>query len=178
MQTFQLTQETIPYDQADIFEAFKTLASSYNGKATLFSKQKFIVHLHPLSFFNKIYKAIYIDEKLPIINEGLRSRMTENPSPLPTLFIGREKTQVRQIPLAHNPPWPFHFLLELGGMVVAKTENKRELYESLRQFINNHPQFDIMVDAKECPDGSIAILTYWFKEVPKHMVKENVNVPH
>lgn len=163
----------------DVYEAIWALAESLGYKkkdVRVFSKQGIIVWVSP-KLFERLYKRIFVEEKLPHIPEGIRSRMTDEPSPLPSLFIGREKTQIRQIPLTDRPPWPFHFLLELGGMVVLKPNNPRDMLLALKQFLNNHPQFEIRVEAKECPDGSIAIFTYWFKELNIAYRKENVNVP-
>jgi hypothetical protein len=125
--------------------------------------------------FEKIFKVVFVNEKL---FPKSRSDNVEGPgAPLPTLFIGSEKTQVRQVPLANTRPWPFKFLLELGGMIVCKPADKRDFALELRQFINNHPQFKMGIDAKECPDGSVAVFTWWFQRLDKRDRKKNLNVP-
>lgn len=122
--------------------------------------------------FAKLFALIFIQQKLfpPV-------KPDSGPGPLPTLFIGAEKTQVRQIPLADERPWPFKFLLELGGMIICKTDNKRDLLLELRQYLNNFPQFRIKVHAEEWPAGEILIVTTWFQVLELQERKKNVNVP-
>lgn len=110
--------------------------------------------------FEKLFKVLYIQQKLYPVQTP-----DSGPGPLPTLFIGAEKTQVRQIPLADERPWPFKFLLELGGMIVCKTENKRDLLMELRQYLLNFPQFRIKVHAEEWPTGEVLIVTTWFQQL-------------
>src|SRR5690606_37745006 len=86
--------------------------------------------------FEKLFRLLFtLEKKFP--EEGLPAHA----APLPTLFVGAEKTQVRQVPLVTEPPWPFRFLLELGGMVVVKTDDRAAMFRDLRQFLNNHPQY-------------------------------------
>ena len=117
------------------------------------------------ALFNKLFDLLYIKQKLVPVTKHVDSYL--DPSPLPTLFIGREKTQVRQIPLVSERPWPFKFLLELGGMVICKTDNRRDLLLELRQFMANFPQVDLKVHAEEWPDGEILIVTTWFRILDK-----------
>jgi hypothetical protein len=51
------------------------------------------------------------------------------------------------------------------------------MLEDLRQYLNNHPQYYVKVNAKERPDGTIAIFTYWFEDVPQRLKRGNINVP-
>lgn len=122
--------------------------------------------IHALDFwtdeklFELLFKELYVQQKLYPVQMP-----DSGPGPLPTLFIGAEKTQVRQIPLADERPWPFKFLLELGGMIVCKTENKRDLLMELRQYLLNFPQFRIKVHAEEWPTGETLIVTTWFQQL-------------
>lgn len=97
---------------------------------------------------------------------------------LPSIFIGSEKTQVRQIPLVSGPPYPFRFLLELGGMIVlAPGQSPRDVLGELEQYLNNFPQFQVKVALNECPDGTVAIHTYWFNRLLPEDARNNINVP-
>lgn len=173
-QTFWVDMYPRILDTADIHEAFTVLAESMGFKRsslTKFTQSGYIVRM-PEKLFQKIHELLYSRRK-----ERHMERRQE-PGPLPVLFIGREKTQVRQIPVVSSPPWPFHFLMEMGGMIVVSTRDRKRLYESLRQYLNNHPQYDVRVDAKELPDGKISIFTYWFQELKITHRKEHMNVPH
>lgn len=112
--------------------------------------------------FEKLFKIIFMQQKLYPKNPP--TSLPEG-GPLPVLFVNAEKTQVRQIPLADERPWPFKFLLELGGMIVCKTENKRDLLMELRQYLLNFPQFRIKVHAEEWPTGETLIVTTWFQQL-------------
>lgn len=174
-QTFWVDLYPRILDNADIHEAFCVLAESMGFKRrdlTKFTQSGYIVRM-PEKMFEKLYGQIFSSRKL-----AEKNRETREPAPLPVLFIGREKTQVRQIPVVSSPPWPFHFLMEMGGMIVVSTRDRKRLYESLRQYLNNHPQYDVRVDAKELPDGKISIFTYWFQELKITHRKEHMNVPH
>ena len=105
--------------------------------------------------------------------------MTKDPPLLPSLFIGNEKTQIRQIPLVDGPPYPFRFLLELGGMIVLKRpKDPASVTRALRQFLNNHPQYRPRIAVHECPDGTIALYTYYIETArSRHEAKQNLNVP-
>lgn len=167
-----------PVHMLDVKEAFVAIADAYGNvkDLTFIETRGLVVHVKG-RFFEKLFKVIYLNERiLPREREGRMDRGFRE-IPLPSLFIGSEKTQVRQIPLVETKPWPFKFLLELGGMIVVRTRDTKGLLVELRQFLNNHPQFSIRVDAKEWPDGSIAIFTWWFERVPKKLIKKNVNVP-
>jgi hypothetical protein len=160
----------------DIKEAFIAIADAAGqGPSSLeFSYATGIDVYCKEKLFDKIFKAVFVTEKL---FPKHRNDINEGPAPLPTLFIGSEKTQVRQIPLTETRPWPFKFLLELGGMIVCNPVDKRDFILELKQYLNNHPQYSIKVDAKEWPDGKIAVFTYWFSVLPKKQRKANVNVP-
>jgi hypothetical protein len=128
--------------------------------------------------FEKIFGAVFVKQKLfPVERtdnmEGYRGREL----PLPALYVGSEKTQVRQIPLARERPWPFRFLLELGGTIVCVPEDRRDFVLEMRQFLNNYPQFEVRVDAKEWPTGEVLVYTWWFRQLPKSERRSNVNVP-
>ncbi len=133
--------------------------------------------LHALDFwvddglFEKLFDILYVKQKLYPVQTP-----DSGQGPLPTLFVSAEKTQVRQIPLADTRPWPFKFLLELGGMIVCKTDNKRDLLLELRQYMNNFPHFRMMVHAEEWPTGEILIVTTWFQVLNKIEARQNVNV--
>ena len=148
-------------------------AAGFDQKAMLFSYNHGIEVYCPDRLFEKLFKAIFITEKLYPVS---RSDNLEG-GPLPTLFVGSEKTQIRQIPLAETRPWPFKFLLELGGCIVCRPSDERDFVLELKQYLNNHPQYMIKVDAKKWPDGSICVFTYYFATVDKHHRKGNVNVP-
>lgn len=128
----------------------------------------------PDRLFEKLFKIIFSNEQLYPVK---RSDNIDGVAPLPSLFIGAEKTQVRQIPLTAAPPWPFKFLLELGGMIVCEPPDTKEFLKELQTFLNNHPQYRIKVDAKEWPDGKIAVFTYWFETLSRKQKRGNLNVP-
>lgn len=126
--------------------------------------------------FDILFRTMFVSQRLyPVV----RSSRFEGDmgAPLPNLFVGAEKTQVRQIPLVEDPPWPFRFLLELGGMVVCRPRDRLDFLKELRQFLNNHPQFVVKVDVKTWPDGSQAVYTWWFEALSKRReIRGNVNV--
>lgn len=98
---------------------------------------------------------------------------------LPSIFIGNEKTQVRQIPLVDGPPYPFRFLLELGGMIVLKRpKDPVSVTMALRQFLNNHPQYRPRIAVHECPDDTVVLYTYYIETVmSRREARQNLNVP-
>ena len=161
----------------DIKSAFVALADAcgFDANAMVFTYNHGIEIYCREKLFEKLFKLVFITEKL---FPKYRSDNVDGPvAPLPTLFIGSEKTQVRQIPLGQTRPWPFKFLLELGGMIVCTPPNERDFILELKQFLNNHPQYAIKVDAKKWPTGEICVFTYWFNVLPKTERKKNVNVP-
>lgn len=185
MTTFMVPRYPQPIHVHDIKEAFIAIADAagfdYRLGKMEFSYNTGIEVWCTEKLFDKLFRVVFITEKL---YPKHRSDNIEVPgpqsyggAPLPTLFIGSEKTQVRQIPLSETRPWPFKFLLELGGMVVCRPDNQRDFVLELKQFLNNHPQYVIKVDAKEWPDGRIAVFTYYFATLPKGKRKANVNVP-
>ena len=128
--------------------------------------------------FEKLLKLLFLAEhRWPPIKTEVLGPDNSPQVPLPILTVGADKTQVRQIPLSRERPWPFKSLLELGGMIVVVPEDRYTFMAELKQFVNNHPQFEIGLQAKDRPDGSIAVHTYWFADVPKKLRKEHVNVP-
>lgn len=174
--TFYVPPYPQPVHLLDVKEAFEALRDSTSTpKSQLVFTSGYGLHVWTSGkFFEKLFKVVFINEKMfPRARTGNMGRE----APLPTLFIGAEKTQVRQIALAETRPWPFKFLLELGGMVVCRAADRRDLLLELRQYLNNFPQYRIKVDAKEWPDGSVAIFTWWFEQLPKLQRKSNVNVP-
>lgn len=178
MTTFMVPQYPQPVHHNDIKEAFIALADSlgHDPKEIRISRVYGIEARVSEKLFEKLFKIIFVNEKL----FPAQKHEGNDPSvqtPLPTLFVNSEKTQFRQIPLAEQRPWPFRFLLELGGMIVVRTSDYRDMLLELKQFLNNHPRFEVRVTAKERPDGTIAIMTYWFRELPKIERKGNVNVP-
>lgn len=176
MTTFAVPRYPQPIHVHDVKEAFVAVADAagYGPNNMRFTYHLGIEVYCRDTLFEKIFKVVFVTEKMFPKN---RSDNIEGPAPLPTLFIGSEKTQVRQIPLVETRPWPFKFLLELGGMIVCRPSDERDFALELKQFLNNHPQFEIKVQAKKWPDGSIAVFTYWFGVLPKKIRKHNVNVP-
>ncbi|HEX9429607.1 MAG TPA: hypothetical protein VF944_04450 [Candidatus Bathyarchaeia archaeon] len=180
MTSFMSPRYPQPVHLQDIKEAFVAVAdhAGHDRKDLKFGYSQGIEVYCRERLFEKLFKVIFVNEKL---FPKKRSDNVQNPgnggAPLPTLFIGSEKTQVRQVPLAETRPWPFKFLLELGGMIVCRPSDRRDFVLELRQFLNNHPQFSVKVDAKEWPDGSIAVFTYWFEKLPDREKRKNVNVP-
>lgn len=177
--TFVVPRHPQPVHVKDIKEAFIAIADAigYDEKHLKFYFNVGIEVWASEKLFEKIFKVVFINEKLfPKMRHEGGGLGGGHGAELPTLFIGSEKTQVRQIPLVDRKPWPFKFLLELGGMIVVKTDDKRAFVKELKQYLNNHPQYRIMVDAKECPDGSIAVFTYWFQELKIDDARKNINV--
>lgn len=178
--TFYVPPYPQPIHLLDVKECFEALRDTFGLSKTsvMFTHGTGLSVWTSGKFFEKVFKLVFINEKLyPVERTGNLKGDMGREAPLPTLFIGSEKTQVRQIPLAETRPWPFKFLLELGGMIVCRSTNKRDMLLELRQFLNNHPQYKIKVDAKEWPDGSVAIFTWWFEKLPRLERKHNVNVP-
>lgn len=176
MTTFEIPMTPQPVHLDDVRDAFIALADKcgFDRDKLKFTRVIGLEVYTPDRLFEKLFKIVFTNEQLfPV-------RKTDNvagQAPLPVLFIGSEKTQVRQIPLSVEPPWPFKFLLELGGMIVCKPPDVKDFLKELQQFLNNHPQYKIKVDAKEWPDGEIAVFTYWFQTLDKKTRKQNVNVP-
>ena len=129
------------------------------------------------ALFAILFDQLYVKQKLYPV-----TKPDSGQGPLPTLFIGAEKTQIRQIPLAEERPWPFKFLLELGGMIVCRIDEhahvdpKRDLLLELRQYLNNFPHFRIKVHAEQWPTGEILIVTTWFQTLQRSEARQNVNV--
>jgi hypothetical protein len=167
-----------PVNLFDVRDAFVALADKfgYSRSDVIFTQGLGLEVYCAHRLFEKIFKVVFVSEKLfprkqPGNVEG-RGGLD-----LPNLFVGRDKTQVRQIPLTEDPPWPFRFLLELGGMIVCRPVDRRDFFLELKQFLNNHPQFSVKVDAREWPDGSVAVFTWWFERLDKKSKKKNLNVP-
>lgn len=167
MTTFMVPSVPQPVDLNDIKDAFESLRQRIDAKkgdmhvtvgagVWVWCREK---------TFEKLFKIVFINQKLFSVED--REGVQGHGGPLPTLFIGSEKTQIRQIPLTDRPPWPFKFLLELGGSIVCRPENYRDFILALRQFMSNYPQVRIEVDLKEWPDGSIYVHTWWFETVGK-----------
>lgn len=163
---------------ADVKECFVTLCEHIGARKVAPKAEWRSVSSTVLDFwvnetlFEKLFDQLYVKQKLYPV-----TRPDSGPGPLPSLFIGSEKTQVRQIPLADERPWPFKFLLELGGMIVCKTEDKRDLLLELRQYMNNFPHFRMRVHAEQWPTGEILVVTTWFQVLEKREGRANVNVP-
>lgn len=180
MTSFMVPRYPQPVHVQDIKQAFIAIADAagYGPANMSFSYNAGIEVYCRETLFEKLFKVIFINEKLfPKKRSDNLAKSENEVAPLPTLFIGSEKTQIRQIPLSETRPWPFKFLLELGGMIVCRPSDERDFILELKQFLNNHPQFKVAVDAKKWPDGSIAVFTYWFETLPKRQRKHNVNVP-
>lgn len=177
MTTFMVPRHPQVVHLNDVRDAFVAVADAagYEPTALRFTYTAGIEAYCPHRLFEKIFKVVFVSEKLFPKNRS--DNVNEPGAPLPILYVTSEKTQVRQIPLAETRPWPFKFLLELGGMIVCKPSDKRDFALELRQFINNHPQFRLGIEAKECPDGSVAVFTWWFETLDKRERKKNLNVP-
>lgn len=179
MTTFLVPRYPQPVHVRDVAECFRAVAETVKhdvSEVVVTYNLGVEVRLSP-DLYEKVFKLVFVNEKLfPV-----KTDRVEDPAlrdlPLPALFVGSEKTQFRQIPLVETRPWPFKFLLELGGMLVCRSVDRRDLLLELRQFLNNHPQFEVKVDAKEWPDGSVAIFTWWFRALPKLHRRRNLNVP-
>lgn len=177
MTTFTVARIPQPVDLLDVETAFRVLRDEFNsGREDLLISHSGVGLTawtgEPL--FEKLFKIVFMNQ---LLYPTTQQDGIEGGGPLPNLFVSTEKTQVRQIPLSYGKPWPFKFLLELGGMIVVKTPQKRDFLLELKQFINNHPQFKIRVDAKEWPTGEIAVFTYWFEKLPHMQQRKNLNVP-
>lgn len=175
--TFTVARIPQPVDLLDVEVCFRVLRDECGG-----NREDLFIHHSGVGMtawtseelFEKLFKVIFVQQ---LLYPAVRSDNIEGGGPLPNLFVSSEKTQVRQIPLSEGRPWPFKFLLELGGMIVVKTPEKRDFLLELRQFINNHPQYRIKVDAKEWPTGEVAVFTYWFEKLPHMQRRKNLNVP-
>lgn len=160
-QNFAIPPHPEPIHHLDVKEAFIAVADGmgHDKKDLTFLKGYGLLVHAKAKLFDKLYKVIFI-------NSGYReenmSRVSDAPAPLPTLFIGAEKTQIRQIPLVEERPFPYKFLLELGGMIVVKSD-KKSVARELRQFLLNYPQIEARVSMKEWPDGSLALYTWFFR---------------
>ena len=181
--TFQVPNYPAPIHRNDVMDAFRAIGDAAglkkNDKKIRFFW--FASHLQIWCYekiFEKIFKIVFIDEKLFPVR---RTEMVEGDGgrlpTLPSLFIGNEKTQVKQIPLIETPPWPFKFLLELGGMIVCRPQDPKAFLGELKQFINNHPQCEMKVHAEQWEDKSIVVVTTWFAILPQKQRKKNLNVP-
>ena len=177
MTTFQVPRHPQVVHLNDVREAFIAIADAagYGPRTLRFSYNAGIEVFCTRVLFEKIFKVVFVNEKLFPKNRS--DNVGEPGAPLPILYVTSEKTQVRQIPLAETRPWPFKFLLELGGMIVCRPADKRDFALELRQFINNHPQFRMGIDVKECPDGSVAVFTWWFERLHGKWKRMNLNVP-
>ena len=180
MTTFRVPKYPQPVDLRDVRESFKSLSECIGypkGHLILTLGSGLEAWCHE-KLFEKLFKIVFINQKVfPVSRTSNTEGFQGRDLPLPTLFIGSEKTQVRQIPLSETRPWPFKFLLELGGMIVCRAPDRKDFLKELRQFVNNYPQYEIGVDAKEWPDGNIAVFTWWFRKLPRVERKGNVNVP-
>lgn len=127
--------------------------------------------------FDRIFKILY---EVPDGRSRKKLPEYEEFTPvLPSIFIGNEKTQIRQIPLVDGPPYPFRFLLELGGMIVLKRpKDPVSVTMALRQFLNNHPQYRPRIAVHECPDDTVVLYTYYIETVEsRRKARQNLNVP-
>lgn len=175
--SFEVSPHPMPVHLDDIRDAFIALADKcgFDRETLRFARNIALEVYVPDRLFEKLFKIVFSNEKLFPIRRS--DNVEGHGGPLPTLFIGNEKTQVRQIPLSEVPPWPFKFLLELGGMIVCKPPDHKKFLDELKQYLNNYPQFKIKVDAKEWPTGEIVVFTYWFETVHRLEKRKNVNVP-
>lgn len=178
--TFRYPPYPQPFHQRDVKEAFLSVAGAAKAKkshivATLGTGLEVLCED---GLFEKLFRVIFTSQKLfpksrSDSYEGDRGRV----NPLPTLFVSGEKTQVRQVPLVDAPPWPFKFLLELGGMVVCRPSDRGDFLKELKQYLNNFPQYRLKVHADEWPDGSVVVVTTYFEKLKLLERKGNVNVP-
>lgn len=178
MTTFRVEKYPRPVAHADVKEAFRVLQRESGLPVKCIeivgSRDMIDVWCHE-KLFDMLFKVLFANQQL--FPQPQSPIMRDDRGTLPTLFVSSEKTQIRQIPIAETRPWPFKFLLELGGMIVCRSTNRRDMLLELRQFMRNHPQYEIRVDAKEWPDGSVAIFTWWFRGLSRLESKENMNVP-
>lgn len=169
--TFVVEGTPRPIHFSDIQSAFKALSDVVDKRtdrrhpSTLFdvTQSRIIVYCGN-GVFNKLYEIIFTKQNLvsnsrtdTSTEEGRRDRE------LPTLFVSPDKTQVRQIPLMEDEPFDYRFLLELGGMIIVKTDDIMKITGQVQQFLNNYPQYDTRVELKRCPDETFAFFTYWFQ---------------
>lgn len=175
--TFRYEPFGHPATIADVKEMFNAILSEYpptSRKGCVITAATHAIEVWAnAKMFEELFKLIFVDQKL-----YPTTKPDSGVGVLPTLFIGAEKTQVRQIPLADERPYPFKFLLELGGMIVCKSTNKRDLLLELRQYMNNYPHFRMRVHAEEWPTGEILIVTTWFQVLERKEARQNVNVPN
>lgn len=175
--TFVLPNYPQPVNLKDVRHAFESMREylKFRPRDAIYTEGSGFEAWCSGPFFEKMFDMLFVKQ---MIWPKAPAESVHGGGPLPNIFVGTEKTQFRQIPLVSEKPWPFRFLLELGGMVVVqRPSDPRDVALELRQFLNNHPQFRVKVSAKEWPDGSIAIFTWWFEHVPKLQRRKNVNVP-
>lgn len=161
-QSFSVQKYPQPVHFRDVREAFVAVAEGAgHGARELTFMEGYGLLVHARSkLFDKLFRVIFVLEKvLP------KEVAPAQDAPLPALFVGSEKTQVRQVPLVESKPWPFRFLLELGGMVVFRGADREELKSELRQYLSNFPQLDVRVTMKVCPDESVVLFTWWFRKM-------------
>lgn len=162
-QNFVLPPYPRPVHMNDVKEAFIAVADAagHDKKDLEFlTGYGMIVHAKA-RLFDRIYKVLFLNEKtMPGVIE---ENMGRGEQLLPTLFVNSEKTQIRQIPLVNTEPYPFRFLMELGGMIVVRTNDEGELKSQLTQYIANFPQIECRVMMKRWPDGSYAMFTWFFR---------------
>lgn len=162
----------------DVEEALTSLINKVKNKHPVkIDKSNYILSVTLYqSVFDRVFKILY---EVP---DGRRKKPPVDPEftpVLPSIFIGNEKTQVRQIPLVDGPPYPFRFLLELGGMIVLKRpKDPVSVTMALRQFLNNHPQYRPRIAVHECPDDTVVLYTYYIETVEsRREARQNLNVP-
>lgn len=163
----------------DTEEAFISLLNKVNNTRPIKidkSNNILVVKLYQ-HVFDRIFKILY---EVPDGRSRKKLPEYEEFTPvLPSIFIGNEKTQIRQIPLVDGPPYPFRFLLELGGMIVLKRpKDPVSVTMALRQFLNNHPQYRPRIAVHECPDDTVVLYTYYIETVEsRRKARQNLNVP-
>lgn len=163
----------VPHSSQDLRDAFVALTESLGyakHELEIYDKHGLLVSCTP-KLFQDLHEVIFSD-----VSPTSRPQTLPHHAPLPTIFIGDEKTQVRQIPYADGPPWPYHFLLELGGMIIVRAPDPRAFISGLRQFLNNYPQLEVRVDAKEWPGGEMAVFTWWCQRLKGVRARQNINV--
>lgn len=157
---FLVRKHPEPVDLRDVREAFEALVekAGHSPRDVRFSTNFGLEVWVRERLFEKLYKVLFTRQMI-LARDGEGSGGRD----LPNIFVGADKTQVRQIPLVSQRPWPFKFLLELGGMVVIRTTDVRGMMQELRQYLSNFPQFQLGIEMKEAPDGSIVLFTWWFQ---------------
>lgn len=162
--TFMVPRHPQPVDLRDVREAFEALVekAGHSPRDARYSSNFGLEVWVRDRLFEKLYKVLFVRQK--VASRPGQEGGEFGPG-LPSLFVGVDKTQVRQVPLVSQPPWPFKFLMELGGMLVVRTDDRRGLLVALRQYLLNFPQFQVGVEAKEAPDGTVVLFTWWFQKV-------------